>query len=169
MKPKVTVVMAQTLDGKIALDADHFPDWTGKADKQFFRNKTQEAGCVIFGNNTFQTIRRPLPKRHNVIMTRSPQESEWENLEYTNLSPEALLASLSARRFDHVVVAGGTQINTLFFEQNLVDEIFLCVCPIVLGRGLPVFETKCQVDFSLVSAKQLDEQVVCLHYEVSKA
>ena len=53
---KVSLLMAQTLDGKIAKDANHFPDWTESADKKFFRARTKESGVMIFGRTTFETL-----------------------------------------------------------------------------------------------------------------
>ena len=36
---KLILLMAITADGKIARSADHFPDWTGSADKRFFARR----------------------------------------------------------------------------------------------------------------------------------
>lgn len=60
---KVTLLMAMTLDGKIGKSHDHFPDWTGKADKTLFVRLTKKAGVIIMGSKTFDTIGRPLPNR----------------------------------------------------------------------------------------------------------
>ncbi|MDM8539056.1 dihydrofolate reductase, partial [Desulfobacterales bacterium HSG17] len=68
--------MAQTLDGKIAKDADHFPDWTGPEDKKLFVKLTKQAGCLIMGSKTYDTIGRPLPGRKNVIMTKDKKKLE---------------------------------------------------------------------------------------------
>ena len=36
----VSLMVAITADGKIARDVDHYPDWTGKADKKFSAHLT---------------------------------------------------------------------------------------------------------------------------------
>ena len=55
MAIKTILLMAQTLDGKIAKYADHFPDWTGKADKQLFVRETRQAGAIIMGSSMIIT------------------------------------------------------------------------------------------------------------------
>ena len=60
---KVTMVMAMTLDGKIARDASHPADWTGTEDKKKFVEITRRAGAMIMGSRTFDTIGRLLPGR----------------------------------------------------------------------------------------------------------
>lgn len=40
----VILMVAITVDGKIARSADHYPDWTGKADKRFYVEVTKKAG-----------------------------------------------------------------------------------------------------------------------------
>ena len=44
---KVILLMAMTLDGKIAKNDHHFPDWTGSADKKLFVEITKKAGEIF--------------------------------------------------------------------------------------------------------------------------
>ena len=60
---KIILVMAITLDGKIAKDKKHFPSWTSKEDKQFFAHISKKNKVVIFGENTFNTFKKPLKNR----------------------------------------------------------------------------------------------------------
>jgi len=162
--------MAITLDGKIAKSSDHFPDWTGKADKAYFMNRTKEAGCLIMGNTTYKTIGRPLPGRKNVILTRSPQPCEHDEsvLEFTNKEPEALLQQLEEERFTEVVLCGGAQINTLFAKAGLIDEIILTISPLMFGEGLSLFNEEIDLELELAELTTLDENLVLVRYEVIK-
>ncbi len=77
----VILLMAMTLDGKISRDTQQLVDWTGKADKQYFVRVTRQAGVVIMGSKTFDTIGKPLPGRMNIVMSRNPhRKSQEENL-----------------------------------------------------------------------------------------
>ena len=81
---EVILVMAMTLDGKIARDSLEPVDWTGKADKQYFVQVTRKAGVVIMGSRTFDTIGKPLPGRKNIVMTRNKdRKSQAKNLVFT--------------------------------------------------------------------------------------
>ena len=44
--------------------------------------------------------------------------------------------------FEQVVVAGGGALNASFVEENLVDEIYLDIEPIILGKGITLFRDK---------------------------
>ena len=169
---KVTMLMAITLDGKIAQSSDHFPDWTGKADKKFFMEQTKAAGCLIMGSKTYDTIGCPLPGRKNVILTRRPEARE-ENypsseLEFTNKEPQALLQQLSNEGFTQVVLGGGAEINTLFAEADAIDEVLLTVSPLIFGEGVGLFAKALEMKLELQELTTLDDNLVCVRYNVLK-
>lgn len=164
---KVTLMMAMTLDGKIGRDSDHFPDWTGSADKKLFAARSRSAGAVIMGSRTFDTIGRPLPDRLNLIMTRNPdRRSSRENLRFTGDAPKKLLADLKAEGYREVILAGGARINTLFAEAGLIDEVVVTVSPLVFGTGLGLFAPGVTMALALRSVERLDKDRVCLTYGV---
>lgn len=165
MAIKTILLMAQTLDGKIAKHADHFPDWTGKADKQLFVRETRRAGAIIMGSKTYDTIGKPLPGRRNVVMTRNAERvSQWENLVYTSLSPSAILEDLEKDGYQRVILAGGARINTLFAEAGLIDEVLVTITPMIFGTGIAMFEDGIGGDLTLLRVTQIDPERVCLHY-----
>lgn len=169
MSIKTILLMAQTLDGKIAKDADHFPDWTGRADKKLFVQITREAGVLIMGRRTFDTIGRPLPDRKNVVMTRDPAlVSRWDNLVYTTQSPPVLLAQLEAEGYRTVVLAGGAGINSLFARAGLIDELIITITPLIFGTGIGLFDAGLSLDLELEKISRLDAQRVCLRYRVRR-
>jgi dihydrofolate reductase len=166
---KVILVMAITLDGKIAKWPDHFPDWTGKEDKRFFAKVSRKAGVVIMGSRTFDTIGHPLPGRKNIVFTRNKSRiSEWENLIFTDARPGEILAGLEKEGYTEAVLAGGSMVNSLFAEENAIDEILVTVCPKIFGFGLSVFSDEVSMDLTLESVERLGENLVALKYKVVK-
>ena len=167
MAIKTILLMAQTLDGKIAKHSDHFPDWTGKADKRLFVEVTKAAGVLVMGSKTFDTIGKPLPGRKNVVMTRDPRRiSRWDNLIFTDLTPKALLTALESEGYRQVVIAGGTRINTIFMRAGLIDELVVTITPMIFGTGIALFEDGIEAHLALKDFKKLDEERVCLTYRV---
>lgn len=163
------MLMAQTLDGKIAKHADHFPDWTGAEDKKLFVEKSKKAGAVMMGSRTFDTIGRPLPGRKNIILSRNKSRvSEWDNLIYTDEKPTEILKNLEEDGYSEVILAGGALVNSLFAKENLIDEIIVTVSPLVFGEGLALFEDHIAIDLELKEAKTLENSLVCLTYRVQK-
>jgi len=167
------MLMAITLDGKIAKTSDHFPDWTGKADKKYFMNRTKEAGCLIMGNTTYKTIGRPLPGRKNMILTRDKSQIQNPNfkkseLEFTDKAPAELLGQLGEEGFEEVMLCGGAQINTLFAKAGLIDEIILTISPLAFGEGMSLFNEVVDLNLELLELTTLDENLVLVRYKVLK-
>ena len=69
------IILIAAVDQNLAIGKDGGIPWDIKEDLKFFREKTQNS-AIIMGRATFDSIGRPLPKRKNIVMTRSPQNRE---------------------------------------------------------------------------------------------
>lgn len=167
---KLTLLMAQTLDGRTAKSADHFPDWTEPADKKLFMTRTKESGVMIFGRTTFETLPGVLPGRLTVVLSRNAGEWEAreENLVFTSLKPAELLKKLESLGFENPILAGGATVNTLFAQENLIDEILVTVSPKIFGDGLGLFAPEISLDLQLEKMEKIGEQTLALLYTVKK-
>jgi len=164
---KVTLLMALTADGKIGKDAAHFPDWSGKEDKKRFKKITLDAGVVIMGSATYDTIGKPLPGRKNIVLTRKTDRiSNQDNLVFTNQKPAEILKDLTSEGFENAILIGGAKINYLFAREGLIHEMILTYCPKLFGTGLGVFSDEVLVDLRLLSLEQLDDNVFWAHYKI---
>lgn len=165
-------MMVMTADGFIAKDSTQTStDWTSSADKKIFIERTKQAGVIIMGQKTYDTIGRPLPKRLNVIMTRTPDETKNipNQLEYTNLSPIDLLKKLEDQGFKEVILGGGTTINTLFLKDNLVDELQVTIEPLLFGGGMTLFkDLDLDQKLELIEMQDLGNNVINLRYKLLK-
>ncbi len=165
---KVTMVMAMTLDGKIARDANHPADWTGKLDKKKFVEITQRAGAMIMGSRTFDTIGRVLPGRKNIVMTRNKSRKSCGDLIFTDKAPALIIEELARQGFEEVALIGGAIINSLFAEAELIDEICVTVVPVLFGRGLSLFDLEMETRLELVDTEIIADHSLVLRYRVRK-
>jgi dihydrofolate reductase len=166
---KVILIMAQTLDGIISRSSNEFIDWTGSADKKMFMKLTKEAGVLVMGSKTYDTIGRPLPGRKNIILTRNKERiSDDPNLIYTDDSPEKILLDLEKEGYTSVALAGGTQVNSIFAKQNCIDEVIITVAPRIFGSGLRLFNEPLDLQLQLLFTEVLDDNFVMMHYQVLK-
>ena len=166
---KVLLIMAQTLDGVISRSSDEFIDWTGNADKKMFMQVTKKAGVVIMGSKTFSTLGRPLPGRKNIVLTRNKQRiSSDPNLIFTSKSPQEILQGLQEDGFSEAALIGGSQINTLFARENLIDEYIITIAPKIFGKGLNLFNETLDLNLDLDSYEILEEKYLLLTYKAQK-
>lgn len=166
---KKILMMAVTIDGKIAKHTMHAATWTSKADKKIFIEETKKAGVIIMGQVTYDTIGRPLPNRLNIVM--NPEPDTRKNipgiLEFTNKQPKELLTELESRGFQAVIIGGGATINGLFLSHGFIDEVWLTVEPKIFGSGLSLFNNAdVNLDLEIIEARKLDENVIQLRYKV---
>ncbi|HMB26004.1 MAG TPA: dihydrofolate reductase family protein [Patescibacteria group bacterium] len=169
---KVILMMVMTADGFIAKSSkQNSTDWSSEADKKIFIEQTKKAGAIIMGLSTYKTIGRPLPGRLNLIMTHHPKKEKTipGQLEYTKLQPTEILKYLRKQGFDQVILGGGTSINSLFLQENLIDEIRLTVEPLIFGGGLTLFKNlDLNKKLELLEINKLDKNVINLRYKVIK-
>ena len=160
-------IAAVTIDGKIALDTSHFSDWTSKEDKDFLHEFLDKADVIVVGNNTYKTALEPLSKRNCIVFTASVATSEHKSDTLTYCNPVSSDCVPLLEKYETVAVLGGTKTYTWFLENDLLDELYITIEPIVFGRGLPLFESSedINVQLKLESTKQLNEKgTLLLHY-----
>lgn len=164
---KIILVIALTVDGKIGLSSDHFPDWTEPADKQMFMRISKEAGVVIMGSKTFETLAKPLPDRKHVVLTRKKHhQSDEGQIVFTAKAPAEIVADLERQGYRQAVLGGGSRVNYLFAQAGLIDEIFVTFSPKIFGAGLSLFSDQIQMDLCLLETGKLGKHTVFARYKV---
>lgn len=163
---KVFIIAAISIDGFIARNDNEFPNWTSPEDLQFFVAKTKEAGTLVMGANTYQTLLdkgRKLPGRRNIIYTSNLTRFDT-NTETTALSPSQLIEQLSREGVETLAVCGGSTIYGLFLDSGVVSEMYITVEPVVFGEGIKLFNQKLIKHFSLEQVTKLNADSLLLHY-----
>ena len=162
---KTFLIAALSADGFIAKDSGHLADWTSKEDKKFFMETTKKAGVIIMGQNTYETIGKPLPDRLNIVYS---YDKEYEGVEVTQKNPKELLLDLEKRGYKEVAITGGSQIYTMFMEQGLIDKLYLSVEPVIFGKGMTLFNKELDIKLELISSQKLGSQTTLFEYSTIK-
>ena len=132
----MSIIGIVAVDRQGAIGRDGSIPWHYSADMKFFREQTTGHACVM-GRRTWDSLKRPLRERLNVVLTRSAaveahaKEKEEEQRQSVIVLPDkhsvlALAPYLSC----HLYVIGGVQIYQTFqpeIEQWIVTEIPLTV------------------------------------------
>ena len=162
----VTMMMAITLDGKIAKNKNHFPDWTSKEDKKLFAKISKEHGVVMMGETTFSTLPAPLPNRLNVVFTLEKNLPETAGVKWVSGEPKDVLEELEKMGYKSALLGGGAFLNSLFLEKKLISEIILTIEPKIFGDGLSLFNKDFNVNLKLKEVKKINDDAIMVRYKV---
>lgn len=172
----LTLVMVQSLDGKITAGENaNVYNWSSKEDQEYFSALIEKSPLIIMGRKTYETVKGKMKlseKNLRVVITRNPEnykKEEIENqLEFSSDLPKMLLRKLEKRDYKKGLLVGGSETNSAFLKANLINELWLTVEPIILGKGKNLFsETPLKASFKLISAKKINKKgTLLLKYDL---
>jgi dihydrofolate reductase len=165
---KIIMMMAMTMDGKIAKTSDHFPDWTSKEDKKYFAKISKDVGVVMMGEKTFKTFPSPLPNRLNVVFTLEQNSPETKGVRWVTGEPEKVIKELENEGYKSAILGGGANLNGLFLKKRLIDEIIVTVEPKIFGDGLSLFSGDFNVSLQFLEMEKINDNSIVLKYKVIK-
>jgi diaminohydroxyphosphoribosylaminopyrimidine deaminase/5-amino-6-(5-phosphoribosylamino)uracil reductase len=137
-RPAVTLKLATSLDGCIAM-ADGSARWiTGDAARRHGHLERARAEAIVVGRGTVVADDPGLDVRLPGLEQRSPARCI---LSRDTAAPEGwhvlpTPAAIAALPGDHVLVEGGAGAAAAFLAADLVDRLLLYRAPIMIGRGL---------------------------------
>lgn len=161
----VTLMMAISVDGKIAKDKNQLANWTSPEDKKLFVAESKRHGVVMMGENTFNTFPSPLPNRLNVVFAETLKPN-YDNVKYVSGEIAKVLEELETMGYKSALLGGGCYLNSLFLKNKLISEIILTVEPKIFGSGLPLFDTDTEATLELKSLEKLNDNTFAIKYKV---
>ncbi len=152
-RPYVTLKLATSLDGRIALP-DGTSRWiTGSAARAHAHLERSRHETILVGRGTWQVdrpvldVRLPGLERHSprrvVLTSRARSVTASPHLAFDAAEDEpgpiviADPAAIADLPGDHLLVEGGAATAAAFLAADLVDRLLLYRAPIVIGAGLP--------------------------------
>jgi len=168
---KVVLYMAMTLNGYIAKEDDD-TGFVSKEEWDSYSRAVRKAGNLVVGHRTYDIlVKQPefveLKKVRIVVISKKPFKTLDSN-HLTAKSPDEALKLLGES--GTVIVAGGGILNASFMEENLIDEIYIDIEPVVFGNGIKLFaDSEFETKLNLIGVKSLSKDVIQLHYKVKKS
>jgi len=180
---KVIAAINMTLDG--------FCDHTeGIPDEELHEHYTEllaNAGVILYGRITYQLmqfwqtlIKNPsgeramdefavaIDKIPKIVFSHTLKNTEWESAKLSNKPIEQEVSELKQQPGKDILVGSRSLIIQLI-QLNLIDEFQLCVHPVVVGKGLPLFDKiKDRTFFRLLKTKIFGSGAVVLYYEPTR-
>lgn len=187
---KLVLFMHTTLDGLVAGPQGEM-DWINVDEEIFdYVSKTTDvADTALYGRVTYEMMEgywptaadQPNASRHDidhsrwykkvdkVVISRTMKESKLANtlIISENLSAELKKVKETAGR--DILMFGSPGAAHSLMKENLIDEYWLFVNPILLGKGTPLFSEIGELTkLKLKSHHLFSSGVICLHYAVDR-
>ncbi len=100
--------------------------------------------------------------------TRAP--GKRDGIIFVNESPKSFVASLRKSKGKNIWHMGGGELARAFLVDDVIDELYLGVVPILLGEGLPLFPPAFpQLKFRLLENKSFSQGLITLKYERARS
>jgi dihydrofolate reductase len=162
---KTILIFVATLDGKVTKWGDPYVrKWSSKEDQEYFRKIWKDSRLIVMGSSTYNADRiKPSVNHHVIVMTSEPVKyKELEipgQLEFSDKSPAQLSASLDEKGYKDMLLVGGAHIATSFLKEQLVDELWLTIEPVIFGTGGNfVINENLDIDLKLLSVEKVNER-----------
>jgi len=108
----------------------------------------------------------PYPDKRNYVLTRQKGLAGDAHVQFVCDDIIGFIKTLKSKPGKDIWLVGGAQINTLFLEHGLIDEMILSRMPILIGRGIPLFtDHAAEQLFHLDQCKSFKNGVVQLTYK----
>ncbi len=190
---KIVSFVHMSLDGFVASTDEgmHSLGWISITEDlfEYVEQRIQQTDTALYGRVTYQMMEaywptaadKPNPTRHDIehsrwyknarkiVLSKTLEEKNHTNTKIisSNLSDE--ITQLKQGVGSEILVFGSPSATHALMAENLIDEYWLFVNPILLGRGIPLFKNiKDRTALKLVKSKIFASGVACLHYEVKR-
>lgn len=133
------------------------------------------ADTLVFGRKTYEGMKaywttaepgevanymNALPK---LVASRSLTSSDWNNTRITDdISGE--LAQRKASSEKDIYIFGSAELIDSILDANLIDEIMICLVPVLIGKGNRLFKSGVGGRLSLLETTPLKNGSVILRY-----
>jgi diaminohydroxyphosphoribosylaminopyrimidine deaminase/5-amino-6-(5-phosphoribosylamino)uracil reductase len=140
-RPRVTLKLALSIDGKIALPSGESQWITGEDARRHVHLERARSDMILVGRGTYMADRPTLDVRlpglegrspRRALLTRGEAVDGWEILE----SPQDVYR---LHDVNDLLVEGGSATATAFLAEDLVDLILIYRAPIIVGEGKSSF------------------------------
>jgi diaminohydroxyphosphoribosylaminopyrimidine deaminase/5-amino-6-(5-phosphoribosylamino)uracil reductase len=140
-RPRITLKLALSFDGKIALPSGESKWITGEDARHHVHLERARSDMILVGRGTYLAdspkldVRLPGLEEHSprrVLLTRGEAVEGWEILS----SPQDVYR---LHDVNDLLVEGGSATATAFLVADLVDRIIIYRAPIIVGEGKSSF------------------------------
>ncbi|SEI13657.1 Dihydrofolate reductase [Rhizobium tibeticum] len=142
----------------------------------------EEGDLLVFGRKTYEgmaaywptaeseeTIKAYMNDIAKIAVSKTMTAANWNNTRVVS-DPVAELKKLKAETGKTIFIFGSAELADSLLKAGLVDEIRICLVPVILGGGNPHFKPASQqLPLKLLDSTTTEGGAVILRYEPVKA
>ncbi|MFZ4863361.1 dihydrofolate reductase family protein [Sphingobacterium sp. Mn56C] len=169
------VYIACSLDGYIAFENDDlsFLERVEREGEDYgYQDFMTRVDTVIVGKRTYDWVQKNAPgvqhpDKELFVITHTERPQEGNAVFYTG-DLKTGVQQLKEKPGKTIFCDGGAQVITQLLQEKLVDEIIVSLIPVLLGKGIRLFQDqRPQQDLTLRNTKTFESGLVQLHYRVN--
>jgi dihydrofolate reductase len=104
-----------------------------------------------------------------IVFSNTLDKSEWINTELSKGDLRTEITRIKNQHGRDIIVYGGASFDSSLIKEKLIDEFYLFINPVALGKGMSIFKDLNDVrKFTLIESIAFDYGIVLLHYETLK-
>lgn len=172
---KLVVTEFMSLDGVVENPAWTFPYWNDEI-ANFKAEETNASDALLLGRTTYEGFAVAWPNSQDAgaayfngvrkyVVSTTLDKAEWNNSVIIKDNIMAEISKLKQQEGTNITVHGSTTLAQSLLENNLVDSVRLLVYPVVIGKGLRLFNEATAGKLKLVESRQFSSGVVGLIYK----
>jgi dihydrofolate reductase len=105
-----------------------------------------------------------------VVFTKTLNKSEWINTDIATGDLIEEVSKIKSQNGGDIVVYWYASFDTSLIKEKLIDEFYLSINPVAVGRGMPIFKGLKEIQkFTLIESIAFDCGIVLLHYEAARS
>jgi len=102
-----------------------------------------------------------------IVFTKTLDKSRWANTELAKDDLKEEIKKLKSQDGKDIIVYGGTSFVSALIKQGLIDEFYIFINPVVLGKGESVFSSlESFQQFKLIKSTEFKSGIVLMNYEL---
>lgn len=140
-------------------------------------DQLKSAGMLLFGRVTYEGMAsywatqkgevadfmNSLPK---LVFSKTLEKAEWNNTRLVKENAADEVAKLKQQPGKDMFIFGSANLSSTLMQHGLVDEYRLCLAPIILGGGNPLFKpSPNRMKMKLLDVRTLKTGGVILRYQ----
>lgn len=187
---KLVFFMHTSLDGFVSGLKGEM-DWIHIDDEifDFVATITDKADSALYGRVTYEIMQNYWPnageqpnatkhdKEHSawynkvskVVLSKTLSEKGLENTIVIKDQLAENINKIKKHEGKNILIFGSPSASLSLLRQNLIDEFWLFVNPVILGKGIPLFKgVEETTKLKLIESKTFSYGVIALHYETKR-